>query len=416
MRICGIILIITVIMGIAGFWKKRIYFVIPASVILCFAAAAQSEYSAGSEAITYVEKNQEGEGSVEKELIAETEAEGQTKIQITVPEQEYTDSEADEIFNSEIEYLDQTLAGENNSLDNVCINLELSDAGLNGNIFISWSSSRPDIINKNGEIQENISEDGESVVLSAEFTLGDREREHSWKITVFPKTGSDGFIESVRKAIDEANKDNESDEYILPENINGENIIWHESPENTAPITAGIILLIGILLWVNEKQKEEEKKKKRNEKLKTEYPELVSRLLLMLYSGTGIRKAFFKTAAFYDKGKAENKENSEIYEEIVTVCREMDNGMTEDEAYERMADRCPLPCYRNLSVLLIQNRKRGGKGLMNSLEQEVITAFGEKKRQAEIAGDTATLKLLIPLGMMLMIVLALMLIPAFLSL
>ncbi len=175
------------------------------------------------------------------------------------------------------------------------------------------------------------------------------------------------------------------------------------------------MLVAGVLLKLNEKQKKEEKIKKRNDILKKEYSELISRLLLMLYSGTGVRMAFFRMAALYNRSKGEGEKRREVFEELTMACREMENGSSEDEAYERLAERCALPCYRKLGVLLVQNRKKGGKGFTDALEQEVMASFAERRRLAEIAGNTASMKLLLPLGMMLMVVLALMMIPAFMS-
>ncbi len=53
--------------------------------------------------------------------------------------------------------------------------------------------------------------------------------------------------------------------------------------------------------------------------------------------------------------------------------------------------------------------------MIRNLELEVMNEFAEKKRMVKSAGELASMKLMIPLGMMLLIVLALMMIPAFFS-
>ena len=233
------------------------------------------------------------------------------------------------------------------------------------------------------------------------------------EIRVYPKKELENIETDIQNEIKLKNSENAGGEYILPESVGNVDLVWYERPENSYTVIAFLIFIFGVLMNINKRQKEDEKAKKRNEILKKEYPEFISRLLLMLYSGTGVRTAFFKMAAMYDGSKKESNTRSEVFEEVMAVCREMENGSDEDEAYEKLAERCPPPCYRRLSVLLIQNRRRGGKGFINELEQEVMISFGEKRRQAEAAGNAASLKLLIPLGMMLIIVLALMMIPAF---
>ena len=62
------------------------------------------------------------------------------------------------------------------------------------------------------------------------------------------------------------------------------------------------------------------------------------------------------------------------YEEIVRTCREMDHGVYEAEAYEMLGRRCALPEYKVLSVLLVQNLKRGNQNLLELLEREAASA------------------------------------------
>ena len=179
-----------------------------------------------------------------------------------------------------------------------------------------------------------------------------------------------------------------------------------------------LLLLTGFLLFLSERQKEDKKRKERQERLTKEYPELISRLVMLLYAGTSLRNAFYRIAGAYQKEKKEQNGfvRNEAFEEVVTVCREVENGVLETKAYANMADRCALPAYRTLSVLLAQNQKKGSAGILHTLEQEVFTAFGEKKRRTRMAGDAASMKLLLPMGLMMMVVFMIIMIPAFLSL
>lgn len=103
------------------------------------------------------------------------------------------------------------------------------------------------------------------------------------------------------------------------------------------------------------------------------------------------------------------------YEEIVFTCQEMENGVSEQEAYQRMGMRMGTGAYRSLAVLLTQNLKKGSKGLLELLKQESQEAFEERRRQAKTTGEKASTKLLLPMGMMLAVVLVILTVPAFLS-
>ena len=111
------------------------------------------------------------------------------------------------------------------------------------------------------------------------------------------------------------NKENESERYLLPKKIGDSDIKWYESGENKAPYIAVLILILGIFyIWAG-KRKEEEKNKKRTDDLKKEYPELISRIILLLYSGATMRNALFYIGDSYRKsmtGMKDRKKNVPI--------------------------------------------------------------------------------------------------------
>ncbi len=179
-----------------------------------------------------------------------------------------------------------------------------------------------------------------------------------------------------------------------------------------------LVLLAGtaaVLFVISRRQKAAEAEKKRREQLKKDYPELISKLLLLMQAGMVARSAFMRIAADYRKEKEDGKRIRPAFEEVEKACSEMGKGIHEEEAYLRFGKRCVLPSYRTLSVLLTQNINKGGSGLTELLEREIVTAMEERKRTARVDGERASIRLLLPMGMMLMVVLAVMIIPAFLS-
>lgn len=152
------------------------------------------------------------------------------------------------------------------------------------------------------------------------------------------------------------------------------------------------------------------------EEMRREYPEIVGRIQLLLSAGLGTRKIFEKITADYKKQiSGRSRARKPAYEEIANTYYEMAGGVSEQEAYENLGARSRLAEYKNLSVLLVQNLKKGRRELIPLLEQEVRTAMEEKRRMARVEGEKAATRLLLPMGMMLLVVLALMMVPAFLS-
>lgn len=410
MKLCGAIVLGIVVLGIGKFWKKKIFFLLLAGSLLCFVSAFLLERE--ERTLTSIEKNEVGDGSSERELTASV-GEEELSISVKIPEKTYSSSQVKKILEEESQKLKERILGENASLDKIEHDLTLPNSGENEKVSVDWYSGNSQILSWDGKIGETVKEEGEKVSLTAVLSLQDTEQSVTLEMTVYPRALSGNLKEDLQEALDQENKENTDDLYYLPGELDGQSVVWRERAENTPVILAALILVFGILLVLSEKQKADEKRKVRKEELKKEYPEFISRLLLMLYAGTSMRKALFEMARQYQREK--KKKRKEIFEELLITCREIERGVTEESAYENLADRCELADYRTLSVLFVQNQKRGGAGIMKNLEDEVLMAFGERKRQARIAADAASLKLLIPLGLMLLIAFALMMIPAFLS-
>lgn len=94
---------------------------------------------------------------------------------------------------------------------------------------------------------------------------------------------------------------------------------------------------------------------------------------------------------------------------------EMDSGVAELEAYRRFGQRCGQMKYKTFSTLLIQNLQKGSRRMADMLEQEAMEAWDERKRKARVLGEAAATKLLVPMILMMAVVMAIIMIPAFLS-
>ena len=94
---------------------------------------------------------------------------------------------------------------------------------------------------------------------------------------------------------------------------------------------------------------------------------------------------------------------------------DISSGAAESECYERFGERCGLTKYRKFGTLLSQNLKKGSRGISELLKQEAFQAFEERKDFAKKLGEEAGTKLMIPLFLMLIIVFAIVIVPAFFS-
>ena len=93
----------------------------------------------------------------------------------------------------------------------------------------------------------------------------------------------------------------------------------------------------------------------------------------------------------------------------------MQDGVGEAEAYTSFASAISLTRYRNLTGLLLQTLQTGGSDIKEQLNEQLRGAFAEQKRTARIRGEKAGTKMLMPMFLMLLIVLVVILVPAFLT-
>lgn len=150
--------------------------------------------------------------------------------------------------------------------------------------------------------------------------------------------------------------------------------------------------------------------------MQLDYPEIVSRLSLLLGAGMTVRGAWDKVCGDYAGKKRSDRPNHFAYEEMLITSRQMANGIPELRAYELFGKRCGQQQYMKLGSLLSQNVKKGSSGLARILEEESSVSFEERKRLAKKQGEEAGTKLLLPMFMMLGVVMVIIVFPAFMSL
>lgn len=340
------------------------------------------------------------------------------RITLSVPAKAYSKEEIEEAFSAAIEALDEIILGENLSFHNVNRNMDLVTEIPDSPVVLSWETDRPLLIDSRGLLSDEIPEAGAAVTVKAELELQGETTEYSRKVQVYPpeEKGREAVLKELKKAVEKQNEAYpEETAYYLPDHLNGETVTWKKVPDPTGLELMALAAAAGAACWAANGRDEEQKRQKREEEMLRDYPEIISKMVLLLGAGLSMRKVLERIAMDYRKNLVLGGKKRFAYEEILLTCQEMDSGIPEQEAYQRMGMRCGTGAYRSLTVLLTQNLKKGSKGLLELLKQESQEAFEERRRQAKAAGEKASTKLLLPMGMMLAVVLVILTVPAFLS-
>ena len=100
---------------------------------------------------------------------------------------------------------------------------------------------------------------------------------------------------------------------------------------------------------------------------------------------------------------------------MAMTLREMNYGISEIKAYENFGKRCGSQNYMRLAELLIQQVKRGARGMNQLLMQEVTESEIIWRENSRKKAEEAGTKLLLPMVLLMTVVFAVLMIPAFLS-
>lgn len=206
---------------------------------------------------------------------------------------------------------------------------------------------------------------------------------------------------------------NDPDYYYLPDKWDGKRLEWERPADTSGSLLSSICLAAALVLMVIKARAQQMIQQQRYEQLLMDYPGLIMKFTLLVQAGMTVRKAFQKMALDYKRKHPEKERYA--YEEIMAACYEMDSGISEAEAYRRFGERCGQVKYKTFSTLLIQNLQKGSRQLAEMLERESAEAWDERKRKARVLGEAAATKLLLPMVLMLLVVMAIIMIPAFLS-
>ena len=203
------------------------------------------------------------------------------------------------------------------------------------------------------------------------------------------------------------------DYYYLPSEWKGHRLEWERPKEHTGELLASLGLFAAFVVLLKSTREKQEEEARRAEQLLMDYPGLIMKFTLLVQAGMTVRKAFQKISLDYGRKRKRNPRPA--YEEIRIVCYEMESGVSESEAYRRFGERCGQAKYKTFATLLIQNLQKGSRQMADMLERESTEAWEERKRKARVLGEAAATKLLVPMIMMLIVVMAIVMIPAFMS-
>ena len=322
------------------------------------------------------------------------------------------------VFDDAFDSLKEEILGENESLQNVQKNLSLPSSTIYG-IRAVWTSLTPELIDDFGVIQEtDIPQEGKTAQLQVKLSYSMYEQYYTLDVRLMPqKKDAQYYLTLLTNRITDENNNTKTDAAIrLPESVDGKQLTYKTSQTQPLRMLPALFLLLPFVFFEIERQKRKEAYEKRNHQLIYDYPGFVFELGLMVQCGLTVRTAWNRLTAQYEDRQRECAGYKRyLFEEMLVTRNQIEAGENEAAAYGAFGRRCKEHCYVRLGSSLEQNIRQGISGLEHMLDQELTQALEQRKNQALQEGERMETKMLFPMFLLLGLVMAILIIPAFMS-
>lgn len=361
-----------------------------------------------------IERPMPGELDAVREFTVSSEK-GERDISVTVSPISRSSEEVGKLIEAAKREIDKEFIGGNKDLDHIIEDVVPKGSYQKGAVKAEWQFDNYMVVNPSGRILlENINEE---TIVKCQVTLRveDYEEDYVFPMVLMPPDSSNekGYSYLLDSSLKEANakaRYNESME--LPKSSGGLILKWSPKETHRAIKLAVFGIVAGVLMIFADKEEKRRQLSNRKKLLDEDYPEIVSMLSLYVGAGISVKSAVQRIARGYRNKLSSTNEKRPGFEGICILERTMEDGKGEIESYKEFGKRMEHKDYRKLSIILVQNIRKGTAQLIKQLENEEQNAFDERKLRAKIAGEEASTKLLLPMMGLLGIVLVVLIFPA----
>ena len=392
--------------------KKKIWLLVIAVEILGIAFQGYSVYE-------YHTKNEEtvrrGE-TKQSETYLVTGKEETMPIELTIPGERLTAKQRKSCLQKATEEIDASFLKENTSLEQITGAVEMRESYADGKVQAQWEMNPSGIFKRDGTIRYKEVTEDTLVNITAVLSCEQEVSEYDFAVVV-KEPGmetAEGFAYLVSSVFQKEEESTEGRDVPLPQEVEGVRLSWRR-PMDFTGLQICLLGIAGFLIlrFGTEFDEKKEKEKKRDAYLGN-YAEIVSGLVLYVGAGMSVRNAFERMGDTYllQRKKKEVKEKP-AYENMVRMNRRLKDGQMEHKVYEDFGRECMHPVYTKLALMLNQNSRKGNRKLLTQLEKEEQNLYEERQRRLKIAGEKISTKLLLPMGGLLLMVLIIIIVPAF---
>ena len=171
-------------------------------------------------------------------------------------------------------------------------------------------------------------------------------------------------------------------------------------------IIAGVCYLLVLILVYAQYDEIKDKLNKRRRAISRQFPNVVSKLALLVTSGMIMSKAWEETA---------NSQNGELYLEMRKTAKELNNLVAPETAYTNFINRCNTKETAKLASAIIKNLSKGNAEIGKLLKSMAAETWQERQHTAKKDGEKANSLLMIPTMLLFISIFIMIIMPAMTS-
>jgi len=142
--------------------------------------------------------------------------------------------------------------------------------------------------------------------------------------------------------------------------------------------------------------------RKRQAAISRQFPNVVSKLALLVTSGMIMDRAWKETAY---------SQEAELYQEMRKTSKELDNLVSPESAYSNFINRCNTKESAKLASAIMQNLSKGNAEIGRLLKDMAHEAWQERRHTAKRDAEKANSKLMIPTMLLFLAILVILMVP-----
>ncbi|MCL1896175.1 MAG: type II secretion system F family protein [Clostridiales bacterium] len=362
-----------------------------------------------------------GAGDAPKTIVADVSAEynGYTERQrasVRILPREPSGAEAGEMLKALEQRLPGLILGENVSLDSVMSDLVLPYADGETGAELSWLSSDPRIISNDGRVNLVGAGPGSVVTLTAHIRLASVQ--DTFYIAVktgagVPDGGMGGALKDrLAEAVKTASSARDGEAASLPEvTEDGVRLTW-AAPERTGGMSMTFGCVVIALLCFSQRYRAAARNiEKARAEMERDFPDFIQKLGLLLGAGLVITSAIARISDDYLRTR-DVYGRRRLYEELAAAQERMRAaGTSLVFEFSELARRSGLRELMRFSSTLADNIDKGST-LSEKLRAESGLLWEGRKKRAEKEGRIAETKLIFPMALQILAVIAITVMPA----